>query len=77
VIYYLSERHGFFNVWGIHFDKDRGIPIGKPFRVTSFESPDLMVPTIVPPYELSITKDKLVVNLAEVSGSIWMLERVR
>jgi len=77
VIYYLSERHGFFNVWGIHFDKNRGGPVGKAFRVTSFESPDLMVPTFISPVELSIAKDKLVVNLAEVSGSIWMLEKVQ
>ena len=77
VIYYLSERHGFFNVWGIRFDKDRGVLTGKPFRVTNFESPDLMVPTFISPVELSIAKDKFVVNLAEVSGSIWMLEKVQ
>lgn len=77
VIYYLSERHGFFNVWGIHFDKDLGVPLGKPFRVTNFESPDLMVPTFIAPVELSIAKDKFAVNLAEVSGSIWMLEKVQ
>lgn len=77
VIYYLSERHGFFNVWGIRFDKDRGSLMGNPFRVTNFESPDLMVPTFISPVELSIAKDKFVVNLAEVSGSIWMLEKVQ
>jgi Tol biopolymer transport system component/DNA-binding winged helix-turn-helix (wHTH) protein len=76
LIYYLSERQGFFNVWGLHFDKDRGVPVGQPFRVTNFQSPNLMIPTYIPPVELSITKDKLVVNLAEVTGSIWMLDHV-
>jgi Tol biopolymer transport system component/DNA-binding winged helix-turn-helix (wHTH) protein len=76
-IYYVSETHGFFNVWGIHFNPTRGIPVGKPFRVTKFESPNLMIPTYIPPVELSISKDKLVINLAEVSGSVWMLENVR
>jgi Tol biopolymer transport system component/DNA-binding winged helix-turn-helix (wHTH) protein len=76
-IYYVSETHGFFNVWGIHFEPTRGIPVGKPFRVTRFESPNLMIPTYIPPVELSIAKDKLVINLAEVSGSVWMLENMR
>jgi hypothetical protein len=35
-----------------------------------------MIPTIIPPVELSIAKDEFVLNLAEVSGSIWMLEKV-
>jgi Tol biopolymer transport system component/DNA-binding winged helix-turn-helix (wHTH) protein len=77
IIYYVSETHGFFNVWGIHFDPTRGVPMGKPFRVTKFESPNLMIPTFIPPVELSITKNKLVINLAEVSGSVWMLENVQ
>jgi len=51
--------------------------VGKAFRVTNFESPDLMVPTFISPAELSIAKDKFVVNLAEVSGSVWMLEKVQ
>jgi Tol biopolymer transport system component/DNA-binding winged helix-turn-helix (wHTH) protein len=77
IIYYVSETHGFFNVWGIHFDPSRGTPIGKPFRVTRFESPNLMIPTYIPPVGLSIAKHELSINLAEASGSIWMLENVR
>ncbi len=76
-IYYVSETQGFFQVWGIHFDPSRGTPIGKPFRVTKFDSPSLMIPTYIPPVELSVTKDKLSINLAEASGSVWILENVR
>jgi len=36
-----------------------------------------MIPTFIAPVELSIAKDRFAVNLAEVSGSIWMLENVR
>ena len=43
-IYFISGRGGFFNVWGIHFDSAQGKPVGEPFRVTTFESPSLMVP---------------------------------
>ena len=27
IIYFLTERAGFFNVWGIHFDSARGRPV--------------------------------------------------
>ena len=75
-IYFVSGRGGFFNVWGIRFDAVKGKPVGDPFQVTSFESPSLMVPTNIPPVELSLTQEKLVLNIAEVSGSIWILDNV-
>jgi hypothetical protein len=62
-------------VWGIRFDAVKGKPVGDPFQVTSFESPSLMVPDI-PPVELSLTQEKLVLTIAEVSGSIWILDNV-
>jgi Tol biopolymer transport system component/DNA-binding winged helix-turn-helix (wHTH) protein len=75
-IYFVSGRDGFFNVWGVRFDAVKGKPVGDPFRVTSFESPSLMVPTNIPPVELSLTQEKLVLTIAEVSGSIWILDNV-
>jgi len=75
-IYFVSGRDGFFNVWGIRFDAVKGKPVGDPFQVTSFESPSLMVPTNIPPVELSLTQEKLVLTIAEVSGSIWILDNV-
>ena len=75
-IYFVSGRDGFFNVWGIRFDAVKGKPVGDPFQVTSFESPSLMVPTNIPPVELSFTQEKLVLTIAEVSGSIWILDNV-
>jgi hypothetical protein len=75
-IYFLSGRGGFFNVWGIHFDPDGGKPVGQPFQVSKFESPRLMVPRWIGPVGLSLTQDKLVMTMAEESGSIWVLENV-
>jgi len=63
-------------VWGVRFDALKGKPVGDPFRVTSFESPSLMVPTNIPPAEPSLTQEKLVLTMAEVSGSIWVLDNV-
>jgi hypothetical protein len=75
-IYFLSGRSGFFNVWGIRFDPVKGQPVGKPFRVTTFDSPSLRVPEAVVAVELSLTQDRFVLNLKEVSGSIWRLDNV-
>jgi Tol biopolymer transport system component/DNA-binding winged helix-turn-helix (wHTH) protein len=76
IIYYVSERKGFFNVWGIHFDPAKGKPQGEPFQVTTFDNPRLMVADVIPTAGLSIAEDKLVVTVAQVSGSIWLLDNV-
>jgi len=76
MIYFVSGRSGFFNVWRIHFDPAQGKPIGAPFAVTKFESPAQMVPQHVPSVELSLNQDQLVLTLEQLSGSIWMLENV-
>ena len=69
-------RGGFFNVWGIHFDPAGGKPVGEPLRVSAFGGPGLMIPKWIPPVELSINENKLVLNMAEVSGGIWVLDNL-
>lgn len=76
MLYFVSGRGGFFNVWGIKFDPSQGKTIGEPFPVTKFESPALMVPEHIPSVELSLSQNHLVLTLEQVSGSIWMLEDV-
>ena len=75
-IYFVSRRGGFFNVWGIHFDPTAGKTVGQPFQLSKFESPRLMIPRWIPPVGLSLTQDKLVLTMAEESGSIWVLDNV-
>jgi Tol biopolymer transport system component/DNA-binding winged helix-turn-helix (wHTH) protein len=75
-IYFLSRRRGFFNVWGIHFDPEKGRPAGEPFRVSAFERPRLMVPHMISPVALSITKNRLLLTMSKVSGGIWVLDNV-
>jgi Tol biopolymer transport system component/DNA-binding winged helix-turn-helix (wHTH) protein len=75
-IYFVSRRSGFFNVWGVHFDPSAGKTVGQEFQVSKFESPRLMVPRWIPPVGLSLTQDKLVLTMAEESGSIWVLGNV-
>jgi Tol biopolymer transport system component/DNA-binding winged helix-turn-helix (wHTH) protein len=75
-IYYLSERGGFFNAWGIHFDPMTGQSVGKAFPVTSFDSPSLMVPIRIPGVDISLNREKLALTMEERSGSIWVLDNV-
>ena len=75
-IYFLSRRGGFFNVWGTRFDSDGGKPNGKPFQVSRFEHPSQMIPQHIEPVSLTLTRDRLVVTVAQVSGNIWVLDNV-
>jgi Tol biopolymer transport system component/DNA-binding winged helix-turn-helix (wHTH) protein len=75
-IYYLTERKGFFNVWGVHFDPLGGRPRGEPFQVTSFETPTFMVPNNIPAVDPSLINGRLVLPIAQTSGNIWILDNV-
>jgi Tol biopolymer transport system component len=76
ILYFLSDRAGFFNVWGIRFDPAKGKPLGEPFRVTSFDSPTSMIPRRAALVQISLTEDRLVLPIAQASGNIWVLDNV-
>ena len=76
-IYFLSDRRGFFNVWGVRFDPNRGRTIGQPFQITHMETPELTVPGgSIATVEISISRDKLAMDLSQRSGNIWVLDDV-
>lgn len=75
-LYFLSRQGGFYDVWGIPFDSVEGKVVGERFRLTTFDSPSLMVPNDIGIVDLSLNQNKLVLNLSEVSGSIWVLSDV-
>jgi len=76
-IYFLSNRQsGFFNVWGIRVDPRTGTPVGGAFRVTTFENPGRMILVNLGNTDISLTSNRLVVPMADVSGNIWVLEGV-
>ena len=75
-IYYVSNRTGFFNVWGIRFDPKTGTPSGEPFRVTTFDSPGQMVLPTPGNLDLSFAANRMVLPIMEVSGGVWILTNV-
>ena len=75
-IYFLSDRTGFYNVWGIRFDPVAGKPLGQPFLVVAFDSPSRMIFPVLSGSEFGVAANRLVVTIREVSGNIWTLENV-
>jgi Tol biopolymer transport system component/DNA-binding winged helix-turn-helix (wHTH) protein len=76
IIYFISERRGFFNVWGVHFDSVRGKTEGEPFQVTFFDNPRMMIAEVIPNVGLSLTRNQLILTMSQVSGSIWVLDNL-
>ncbi|MEK7833471.1 MAG: hypothetical protein AAB401_20435, partial [Acidobacteriota bacterium] len=75
-LYFISNRTGFLNVWGIRFDPTTGKSVGEPFRVTTFENPGQMILTDVKVMEMALTANRLILPIMEVSGGIWILENL-
>jgi Tol biopolymer transport system component len=76
---YFTSRHSssFFNLWATRFDPSRGVPIGEPFAVTTFDSPNLMISPYIDRNDLGVSARHVVLPMLNVTGSIWMLEGMR
>ena len=75
-IYFTSNRSGFVNVWGRRFDPQTGKPIGDVFRVTRLESPGQMISHGIAGSRFSVAADRLITEITEASGSVWILDSV-
>jgi Tol biopolymer transport system component len=76
-LYFLSSGRGTFqNLWGVRFDSTRGQPVGAPFQVTRFDSPGFVIGPSIISAELGIAAHRVVLQMATITGNIWLLERV-
>ena len=75
-LYFLSNRTGFWNLWGRRFDRDAGTAIGEPFQVSRFDSSVQMVGPNVSGLQMAITRDRLILPVTQTSGAVWVLENV-
>jgi hypothetical protein len=79
MIYFVSDRNGFFNVWGRRFDPRVG-PVGPLLQVTALDNPARTISPLGGGAQLAmaISRDRLVVPLFETSGpsSIWMIDNI-
>lgn len=78
-LYYLSNRDGFWNLWGRAFDPDAGVAVGEPFRVSNLRSTPHMMPLLpgtISRVQIGVTRDRVILPVAQTSGAIWVLEDV-
>ena len=77
-LYFLSRgSDGYFNVWGVPIDSNRGVQAGAAFQVTHFSSPDWHIYPDMSSIGMDVARDKLVLPMQRVKGSIWILSGVR
>ena len=75
-LYYLSNRNGFWNLWGRRFDPETGKPAGDAFQVSRFDSSLQMVPSNVSDLQIAITDRRLILPVTQTSGAVWVLDNV-
>ena len=72
-ILFVSDRSGSLNVWAQPFDLSSGKPLGGAFQVTSFDSERQMISSNLSDMDLAITRDQLLLPIAESTGQLWTL----
>ncbi|HEX9369287.1 MAG TPA: hypothetical protein VF921_21830, partial [Vicinamibacterales bacterium] len=75
-LYFVSDRQGLLNVWGLRFDPARGKPVGEPFEVTSFASPRQTISPELGRMQIAVTSTQLFLPITETSGELWILDNV-
>ena len=74
-IFFISNRGGFFNVWGQRFDTEKGQPVGEPFRVSNFRLPGKIILNEVVELELTLSQTQLALPLTQFfAQNVWVLE---
>jgi eukaryotic-like serine/threonine-protein kinase len=73
MVYYLSDRDGRLCLWAQHIDRNSGHPAGDAFPVWHFhEARRSPMGIALPVRGLALTRDRIVLNLSESTGNLWM-----
>ncbi len=71
VLYYVSNRDGFVCIWARFLDPATRKPLGDPKPVIHFHSGRSSLGSVYG-LDLAVAEDKLVFNVGESSGNIWL-----
>jgi Tol biopolymer transport system component len=71
MLYYISDRDGFTCIWAYRLDPITKRPAGAPMAVMHFHSGSISLDAAYG-LELSVANDKLVVDIGQSSGNIWL-----
>lgn len=75
-LYFLSNRDGFQCLWAQRLDPATKRPVGSAVPISHFHQPRLSATNISNPgiVRPTVTRDKIILTLAETTGNIWMME---
>ncbi len=77
LMYLLSNREGFTCIWAQPLDPETKQPAGAAFAVQHFHHTQRSPGAVhVVMLDRDVARDKIVIPLAELSGNIWLMERV-
>jgi eukaryotic-like serine/threonine-protein kinase len=73
VIYFISNRDGFFCMWAQRLSRGSKVPTGPPVSISHFHSSRLSMGNVGAGgvMEISVARDKIAFNLGELTGNIW------
>jgi len=75
MVYYFSSRDGRFCIWAQRIVPATGRPDGEPFAVVHFHKGRISVAGVsIPMMGMAIAPDRIILNLSEMSGNIWMAQ---
>jgi Tol biopolymer transport system component len=75
-LYYLSDRDGFLCLWAQRLAPATKRPISPPFPIYHFHTSRLSPKNVgTALLEIDVAKDKLVMNMGELTGNVWKLRR--
>jgi Tol biopolymer transport system component/predicted Ser/Thr protein kinase len=73
IIYYLSNQDGKACIWAQRIDRQSGRPAGDAFAVWHFHDARRSLAAVpLPVRGLTLSRDRLVVNLSDGTGNIWL-----
>jgi Tol biopolymer transport system component len=79
LLYFTSDRDGFLCIWGVRLNPATKRPEGAPFAIHHFHNvmgwySGSYIPDHASRTGLSVARDKIVTNLAEPKGDIWLAQ---
>jgi len=75
LLYFVSDRDGFLCIWAQRLDPATKRPFGSPIEVYHLHNARRSLANSVEGYwGMSLTRDKLVFSMAEITGNIWMAD---
>lgn len=73
MLYFISDRDGFNCIWARRLNPESKRPEGEPFAVHHIHHPQRS-PAPLPDLGMGVAHDKLVLNILQRKGNIWMAD---